>query len=118
VTRLLGSGQLRAAGLVLQTLSYVLPSRSTVPVHEGQGGGIRDALKAQTLHQPAEQGRGVMRPNRRHEAPLSEALMQSGEVAGLSCKTTQADEERGVRHGMRSTRHRCASYSNQAYASL
>jgi len=73
---------------------------------------------AEDLDQPGEQGRGVMRPNRRHKAPLSEAVMQSGEVAGLSCKTTQADEERGVQHGMRSTRHRCASYSNQANASL
>src|SRR3954454_2284463 len=112
------AGQLRAAGLVLQSACEVLPLRPAVPVHEGQGSGIRDALKAQTLDQPGEQGWGVMRPNRRPEAPLREALMQSGEVAGLSCKTTQADKERRVRHSMRSTRHRCTSYSNEACVSL
>ena len=79
--------QLRAGGLVLQTSSDVLPTCSTVHVHEGEGGGIRDALQTQDLDQPAEQGRGVMSPNRRDDPPVSQTLMETGEVAGLGGDT-------------------------------
>ena len=63
-------------------------------IHEGEGGGIRDALQAENLDQPVEQGRGVVSPNRRDNAPVSKAVMQTGEVAGSGSDTADTDKGR------------------------
>jgi len=64
------AGQLAAGGLVLQTVSHVIPTGSAVLVHEGEGGGIGDALQAENLDQPPEQGRCVMALDRRYDTAL------------------------------------------------
>jgi hypothetical protein len=86
--------QLRAGGLVLQTASHVVPTGSAVLVHEGERGGIRNPLQAQDLDQPGKQGRGVVSPNRGHDASVSQTLMETGEVAGLGRKAAYGEEER------------------------
>src|SRR5215212_2049690 len=75
------AGQLAAGGLILQTLSDVLPTGSAVLVHEGEGGGIRDALQAEDFDQPVKQGRGVASLDRPNDSPGGQTVMQAREVA-------------------------------------
>src|SRR5215212_6799534 len=87
------AGQLAAGGLIMQTLSDVLPTGSPVLVHEGEGGGIRDALQAEDLDQPVKQGQSVMGPHHGYDAPLGQALMETGEVAGLGGQAADLSED-------------------------
>src|ERR1700730_16368532 len=56
--------ELRATDILAKLLVNVVPCRPAMPLHVIVGDLIRDALVAQTRHEPVEHGRRVVMPDR------------------------------------------------------
>ena len=65
----------------------VTEAHTPMLVHVGPSDGIGHALVAQDLNKSVEQGRGVMRPNRRDDTLGGKLTIKAGERAGFGSDT-------------------------------